>query len=555
MPQAKRSRPVEELENARITVMGLGLHGGGAAAARFCAERGAQVTVTDLQSEEALGPSLETLAGLPIRYVLGRHEEPDFRNADMVIKNPAVPRNASYLKLAPRIETDLSLFLSALWDPGTHGLTVPLIAVTGTKGKSTTASAIHHGFRRLGYRSYLGGNITISPLSFLGEILQLKEPRQMVRRAPRDGHSDTVSLGSAGSGSAGSGSAGSSSAASESAARSRPSHTGSSVIVLEISSFQLGDLLLTAHPEQLTPRVAVITNIFEDHQDYYGSMPAYVADKRLIYRYQAAHDTLIYHADDAYGPSFAAESAARALAVSRTKLPPDLPGAYLSNGAVLAHATETVPLLPPETAARGAHMQMNLLTAALALYAFGVAPEDAAESVADFGGIPHRLEELGSAGGVRFINDSAATIPDAALQAAETFSEPIFLIAGGSDKNGSFDAFPSIIERVAHTYLLPGGGTERILSALQDTQSGTPSDHDEPEKRGGTAGVEGPFTTLRGAFDHAYAAAAHEAGRSGGAVVLLSPGCASFGMFKNEFDRGRQFTDLVLKVLKRDRRE
>ena len=240
----KGDAPRLKLDGARVTVMGLGLHGGGAAAARFCAERGAKVTVTDLQREEKLAGSIETLSDLPIRFVLGRHEPEDFTGADIVVKNPAVPRNARYLAMAERVETDISLFL--------RECAVPIIAVTGTKGKSTTVSAIHYGLTRAGYRSHLGGNITISPLTFLDEV---------------NGESD--------------------------AAPGPADAGGRRVVVLEVSSFQLGDLLLTPHPDLFKPRVSVITNIFEDHQDYYGSMEAYVAAKRIIYRFRERTPTRI----------------------------------------------------------------------------------------------------------------------------------------------------------------------------------------------------------------------------------------------------------------------
>ena len=483
-------------EGMRVTVMGLGLHGGGAAAARYCASRGATVTVTDLKDEEALASSLSSLADLPLRYVLGRHEEADFTDADLVIKNPAVPRTARYLRLARRIETDISIFL--------RECPLPIIAVTGTKGKSTSATAIHHGLTRLGYESYLGGNITISPLTFAADI------------------------------------------------DSRAEGAGTGVVVLEISSFQLGDLLLTSQPQLLRPRVAVITNIFEDHQDYYGSMDAYVADKRIIYRYQRSTDLFIYNADDAYGPQFAAEAPSTCRAVSAGPLPPDIHGAYLDS----AHADGgrsdpprgirtgggvTEELLPQALSVSGQQMRINLLTAALAMEGIGADIGDIGPALADFAGIEHRLETVGERNGVLFVNDSAATIPDAALRAVESFDRPVYLIAGGSDKNGSFDIFPRIVSLTRRTYLLAGGGTDRIRRLL-------PSD-----------ATEEPFTTLRRAVEVAYADACRDQdaeARGGGkpgtqAVVLLSPGCASFGMFQNEFDRGRRFMALTREIIGR----
>ncbi len=481
-----------DLDGARVTIMGLGLHGGGAAAARFCAERGARVTVTDLQPAEKLATSVEALSDLPIRLVLGRHEPEDFTAADIVVKNPAVPRNARYLAMAGRVETDISLFL--------RECPLPVIAVTGTKGKSTTASAIHYGLTQAGYLSYLGGNITISPLTFLDEISESAEPAADRR-----------------------------------------------TVVLEISSFQLGDLLLTPHPDMFKPKVSVITNIFEDHQDYYGSMEAYVADKRIIYRFQDHADTFIYNADDEYGRSFAREAApesrrVRTLGVSARESAGHAPGARLTaagGGVFVGNDGRMKTLLPRRLGLAGAHMRMNLLTAALALHAYGLEAEAAGRAVAGFPGIPHRLERVGATEGVIFVNDSAATIPDAAARAVEAFDAPVYLIAGGSDKNGSFDAFPAIIDATARTYLLEGTGTTRILNLVAGT---------------GAAGeaVVGPFASLREAVETAYRDALAEPHRSEAAeraVVLLSPGCASFGMFRNEFDRGRRFADLVGRIV------
>ncbi len=195
--------------------MGLGAHGGGVSTARYCAQSGADVTVTDLRAAEALTQSLRQLDGLPIRYVLGEHREEDFRDTDLVVKNPAVPRTSPYLKYAHRIETDISLFLNQHRGE--------IYAITGTKGKSTTATALHFILSADDPSARLGGNIAVSPLSFAAEL------------------------------------------------------TGTEAVVLELSSFQLGDLLLTPPGRRgQLPRfaIAAVTNLLHDHQDYYGSMDA-----------------------------------------------------------------------------------------------------------------------------------------------------------------------------------------------------------------------------------------------------------------------------------------
>lgn len=152
--------------------MGLGLHGGGLNSALFFARQGANVTITDLKNADQLASSVTQLKDYPIRYVLGKHEPEDFTKADLVIKNPAVPDTSPFLQMAIKagvpIETDLSIFLRENAHRGANSSLI--IAITGSKGKSTTSSAIFHGLKQLYPKARLGGNITISPLSFLDEL-------------------------------------------------------------------------------------------------------------------------------------------------------------------------------------------------------------------------------------------------------------------------------------------------------------------------------------------------------------------------------------------------
>lgn len=209
-----------DIAGLKVTVMGLGLNGGGLSTARFFAEEGASVTVTDKKTAEELAPSIAALASFPnIRFVLGTHEIEDFKSADCVIKNPGVKLQGNeYLEAARSIETDISVFLRLSKSP--------VIAVTGSKGKSSTVSALHFGLRETGFRSYLGGNITVSPLTFIDEL------------------------------------------------------DSTTPVVLELSSWQLADLRGRG---LLKPRVAVLTPVMPDHQNWYGGMEPYVADKKLIY--------------------------------------------------------------------------------------------------------------------------------------------------------------------------------------------------------------------------------------------------------------------------------
>ena len=207
-------KSIDDIKDKHITVMGLGLNGGGEAVARFLLKRGAYVLVTDMKTEEQLKPTLnsiafdDTLNKERLTYVLGGHRIEDFRDADCVIKNPGVKiQGNEFLSAAPAIETDISLFLQFT--------KAPIIAVTGSKGKSSTVSAIHYGLNKAGFKAFLGGNITVSPLNFLEETNE------------------------------------------------------NTPVVLELSSWQLADLRGRG---LLKPKISLITKIVPDHQNWYGNM-------------------------------------------------------------------------------------------------------------------------------------------------------------------------------------------------------------------------------------------------------------------------------------------
>ncbi len=457
----------EDLRGLRVTVMGLGLHGGGLASARFLAENGAIVTVTDMKDEADLADSIAALKDLPIRYVLGRHELGDFSTSDLVVKNPAVRPDSPHLRAAKAIETDISLFLRLS--------SSPIIAVTGSKGKSSVSSAIYHVLSSSGITAFLGGNITVSPLSFLD-------------RCDHD-----------------------------------------TPIVLELSSWQLADLKGLGI---LKPRIAVLTSIMPDHMNRYGSMEEYVADKRLIYASQDGGCHTICNWDEPWGRSFASETQAKVLWYSDGNT--GQPGAWLENAPAkrglyssTGETTAAEEILPQRLLVPGDHQRKNLLAAALACRAFGLDSESISTSMATFPGVEHRLELFVEKDGVSWYNDSAATIPQAVGAALGSFDRPVILITGGTDKNLDFEPLRSAYAKSKITILLAGTGTEKLQPMLEQD------------------GVShlGPFDDL-GLAVSAAISCAHP-----GDIVLLSPGCASFGMFINEFHRGRTFKDIVRKML------
>jgi UDP-N-acetylmuramoylalanine--D-glutamate ligase len=236
-----------ELRGKRVLVMGLGLQGSGMASARYAVQQGAIVRVTDMKSPDVLAPSVRALAGLPIEFVLGEHREEDFRWADVVIRNPGVPRSSPYLLLAQehgaRIEMESALFFLAC--PGR------IIGITGTRGKTTTTSLLYEILRASGASVVLGGNVAgVETLSLLPEISK------------------------------------------------------ETLVVLELSSWQLEGLA----PHALSPAVAVMTNIYPDHLNTYSGMEEYAEAKANIFRHQSAHDLAIFNYDNPWTRRFGMEA-------------------------------------------------------------------------------------------------------------------------------------------------------------------------------------------------------------------------------------------------------
>ncbi|MFP4642894.1 MAG: Mur ligase family protein [Spirochaetales bacterium] len=424
---------MSDLRNARVTVLGLGLHGGGVETVKFLAAAGARVTVTDTKPAEKLRESIAAIRGLAEHEHYGGHEPADIRNADMVIKNPAVPRDAPILEYARRVETDISLFLRYVRGS--------LIAVTGSKGKSSVTALVHRGLMTRHPDAVLGGNITISPLS---SVQSLKP---------------------------------------------------TTPVVLELSSFQLGDLSLChtirTGDVRLKPDVSVITSIFPDHQDYYrGDMDSYVRDKEVIFRSQDERDTLVHDCDEPWATRF--ESACRATVV-RT-----------------------------QSSHRGPDRNRDIAITALSV--LGYDGPDVSSALDTFNGLEHRLEYVATRGGAHFYNDSAATVPQATAASVARFRDTAtVLIAGGTDKRIDLSGFADSVARAKEIVLLSGSATRRMLQELRTS----------------SIGYHGPYDSLAEAVSVAVKLAAP------GDNVIFSPGAASFELFENEFDRGRQFKSLV----------
>jgi|SRR5579883_227009 UDP-N-acetylmuramoylalanine--D-glutamate ligase len=453
-----------DLQRKRVLIMGLGLHGSGIASARYAAQHGAIVRVTDMRPAEVLAPSIAALAGLPIEYVLGQHREEDFRWAEIVIRVPGVKRNSPYLRIArehgAQIEQEIALFFAECKGR--------IIGITGTRGKTTTTTLIYEILRASGAPTLIGGNVSgVETLSLLPQI----QPETRV--------------------------------------------------VLELSSWQLEGLA----PHAVSPSVAVMTNVYPDHLDTYDSMEEYVEAKANILRFQHPDDLAICNYDNPWTRRLGEQAHAQTWFTSLER-----------GGSFPRGSSEIRPFRFTKTPLVGRHNLENVLLATTTAQLLGVDDDIIAATVAQFRGVPHRLQEIAVIDGVRFINDTTSTTPVAGRAALQAFDSPPVLVAGGNTKHLPLEDWPrTIVERCRAAVLLKGTGTDELVPAIEE----------EVRKTGLANPVRGIFDNFEEAMNVAVSLARP------GDVLLFSPGFTSFGMFLNEFDRGDKFIAYVQQLEKR----
>jgi UDP-N-acetylmuramoylalanine--D-glutamate ligase len=452
----------------RITVMGLGTRAGGVGVARFLAESGAVVTVTDMRTESDLRESIAQLAGLPIRFAFGGHDEADFtgERADIVVRNPGVRRNSRFLQIARengvRVEMEMSLFVRAC--------PAPAIGITGTKGKTTSSTLCAELLRGWDERTVLAGNMGISAVTELARI-DIDTP-----------------------------------------------------VVLELSSWQLEALA----EHRLGPAIAVLTNISPDHLDAYDGFADYANTKRSIAQHQKPGDYFVVNVGDP--EAFAATTSTVATVVPFGIGDRARDGIWVDAEDLVWRWEGRVSRfrVPNRLPFLGEHQRLNAAAAVAAASLRGAPDADIQAGLERFSGVANRMEVVSEADGVTYINDSAATAPAAAIaNLAGLAGRRVHLISGGHDKQTDLLELAAAIAAGAATlHLVKGSATEQLANLLAAQGRKTGQIHES--------------------MNAAVSAAARQA--SAGDVVMLSPGLASFGLFRDEFDRGQQFRDAVTAV-------
>lgn len=410
----------KDIKGKKVTIFGLGLQNGGVGAAKFFADHGAKVLVTDIKKEEDLRPSLEKLKGLNIEYVLGKHLPENFIETDIVIKNPAVPPSSPYLKIARdhnvSVETDITIFFRLC--------PAPIIGITGTKGKSTTSALTYQLLKNKG-QTVLAGNIGQSVLTVLAQIKQ-----------------DTN-------------------------------------VVLELSSAQLEDLSLI----KKSPHISAITNIFEDHINRHGNFENYLEAKKNIFKFQNKSDFLVIPFDDKNILTLAANTKSNIFVYSKKfNLQETLShesryraGVYLSKNNILFTNEALRACDLDELKVFGEHNIENLLCAATIAQILKVNLKNLPKYLKDFQWLKYRLELEKENGGIAFYNDTCATNPTATLKSLEAVikkfgHQKVALIVGGEDKKLDYSILTDflIANFKGAVFIIPGSGSEKIIQNLSD---------------------------------------------------------------------------------------
>lgn len=432
----------QQFAGKKVLIVGLGLQGGGIGLVKFFSKLGAEVTATDLKNEKQLAQSIEGLKSHQVSYSLNGHKKEDFVTADYIFKGPSVPWDLPELIAAEqkKIPIEMETCFFASLCPAL------IIGITGTRGKTTIASIIYESSRHTTGSVYLAGNV--SGTSTMDLLYKVKR---------------------------------------------------GDLVILELSSWQLSGF----HKKKLSPHIAVFTNFYPDHLNYYKNEEQYFYDKTAIYAYQRPGDFLILN-------SKLKERVVNAnlKATVRYFSDQDFPGKLIYM--------------------RGEHNYENAAAALLVNDILKSDHEQAIKAISEFKGVPYRQEIVKKKNNIFFVNDSTSTTPISVIKALETFiDKKMVLILGGDSKNLPFDNLLTKLNSAYYIVLLKGSFTDEILDKLKERYA---------QK------ISGPYDNLEVAVKEALKIAKSSGQET---YVLFSPGATSFSMFNNEFDRGERFNKIV----------
>lgn len=443
----------------------LGLARSGLAAAELLYKAGAEVYVSDAADTPILRERAKQLRKLGIEVELGGHNGRLKDKFDALVLSPGVPTDIPVLLWYRSNRPEMPIISEI--ELAYNFARGTIVAITGSNGKSTVVSMVGALFETAGYETYVVGNIG---------------------RAVCDVVLDA---------------------------------TEKSVLCVELSSFQLEMI------DTFRPKVACLLNLTPDHLDRHYSTKAYYDAKARIFENQTSDDFAVVNSCDDYVMSFVKNAKSRVLRFGGDG---KSAGVFIRDGVIFSkseNGTEIEIMPVKEIRLPGAHNLANACAAIACTIPFGIEPADIARGFAGFEGLRHRLQEVGSLHGVRFINDSKATNVDSMECALKSFEGKVVLIAGGYDKGADFKPLRELVAEKARSVVLIGATATKIES---DWEGALPMMH---------------ATNLEEAVDKAFTAA------KAGDVVLLAPGCASYDMFDNFEMRGDVFAEIVKSFIKK----
>ena len=390
-----------DLENKRVLVVGLGKSG--VASALFLKARGAQVTVSDSKSEDSFREEIPLLLDHGIAVETGGHGERTFREQDLIVVSPGVPVDAPPLVQARAHGESVigEIELAAQFLSG------PIVAITGSNGKTTTTTLAGEIIKAGGFTALVGGNIGTPAIS----LVEQANPKN--------------------------------------------------ITVLEVSSFQLETI------QTFRPKVAVILNVTPDHLDRHRTFQAYTDAKARIFENQRSDDFLVLNADDPTCAELASRTRSKVFWFSRKNEVQQ--GAHVRDGRLFFRdgKGQYEIMLSSEIPLKGDHNVENVLAAICVGALMGCRPEQIRQAIRNFKAVEHRLEYVATVRGVEYYNDSKATNVDATIKALESFPANIHIILGGEDKGSDYTVLSDLLrKRVKRVYTI-GAAAEKIESHIK----------------------------------------------------------------------------------------
>ncbi len=399
-----------DFQNKKVGILGLGEEN--VALTKFLVQKGAKITVCDQKSREELEEYLEKIQDIKVDFRLGPDYLEHLEDFDMVFRTPGLPYFHQKLQKAKESGVKISSEIKFFFE----NCPSPIIGVTGTKGKGTTATLISKILEKSKVQSskskvYLAGNIGNPPIEFLDKL------------TPQD------------------------------------------IVVLELSSFQLQDL-------NISPHIAVVLDIKVDHLDYHKNEAEYTSAKSNIVKYQTKKDYAVINADYLTSFEFSLLSDGETFWISRKKSVDE--GAYVDvNGDIImrVYRKDFIICSKNEVVLRGEHNLENICAAITAAYLAGADLESIKSVVKTFPGLEHRLEFIKESNGIKYYNDSFSTTPDTAIAAIKSFSESIILICGGSEKNADYTELGKTISNsTVKTAVLIGKTGPKIKLKIKNSE-------------------------------------------------------------------------------------